>query len=463
MKNFELKPTEENLLLTYQKDTIDRNSDVHAFVDILNSLEDSCSIALDGLWGSGKTFFVKQVKMILDSCASVQPKGNYATEIKSVWQNYHNGQEPEFQTQLCVYYDAWENDNDGDPVLSLVYSILQDVDTETPFPKDAKILEKAAAVIECISGRNATTLLDSMKSDDLLDDLRKSKDTHTVIADFLDHLLDERADRLVVIIDELDRCKPDYAVQLLEKIKHYFDNERITFVFAVNLQELQHTISNYYGNAFDSCRYLDRFFDLRISLPPANMYRYYQSINFQSNYYTVDLVCKKIIELFHFSLREISRYLKAIKIAEYELTHSDGNFSFSDPEGLATQFCTLYIVPLLIALEISDVTSYNQLISGRNPEKLIELLECMNSNYKGHFRELLSRNEIYNTAPESEQQGKEIVTIKEKAVAAYKAIFVKDYTSYDYRCFVGNCEFNAKTKTFLLRLVSLLSKYSKYE
>ena len=121
------------------------------------------------------------------------------------------------------------------------------------------------------------------------------------------------------------------------------------------------------------------------------------------------------------------------------------------------------MVPLLIALEISDVTSYNQLISGHNPEKLIELLECMDSNHKGHFRELLSRNEIYNTAPESEQQGKEIVTIKEKAVAVYKAIFVKDYTSYDYHCFVGNCEFNAETKTFLLRLVSLLSKYSKYE
>lgn len=193
------------------------------------------------------------------------------------------------------------------------------------------------------------------------------------------------------------------------------------------------------------------------------MYRYYQSINFQSDYYTVDVVCKKIIELFHFSLREISRYLKAIRIAEYELTHSDGRFSFSDPEGLATQFCTSYMVPLLIALEISDVTSYNQLISGHNPEKLIELLECMDSNYIGYFRELLSRNEIYNTAPESEQQGKEIVTIKEKAVAVYKAIFVKDYTRYDYHCFVGNCEFNAETKTFLLRLVSLLSKYSKYE
>ena len=463
MKNFELKPTEENLLSTYQNDTIERNSDVHAFVDVLNSLEDSCSIALDGLWGSGKTFFVKQVKMILDSCASVQPKGNYATEIKSVWQNYHNGQEPEFQTQLCVYYDAWENDNDGDPILSLVYSILQDVDTNTPLPKDAKILEKVAAVVECISGISATTLLDSVKSDSLLDDLRKSKDTHTVIADFLDHLLDERADRLVVIIDELDRCKPNYAVQLLEKIKHYFDNERITFVFAVNLQELQHTISNYYGNAFDSCRYLDRFFDLRISLPPANMYRYYQSINFQSDSYTVDVVCKKIIESYHFSLREISRFLKAMTIAEYELSHGNSGFNLSDPEGLASYFCAMYIVPLLLALEISDVTAYNQLISGRNSEKLVELLETMDSNYPGHFRELLSKNEVYNSVPETEQFAKTVVTIREKASAAYEAIFVKNYTVHNYHCFVGNCEFSSKTKTFLLRIVSLLSKYAKYE
>lgn len=74
MKSFELKPTEENLLSTYKNDQIGRNTDIHAFVDILNSLEDSCSIALDGAWGSGKTFFVKQVKMVLESCSPIKSK-----------------------------------------------------------------------------------------------------------------------------------------------------------------------------------------------------------------------------------------------------------------------------------------------------------------------------------------------------------------------------------------------------
>ena len=174
MKSFELKPTKENLLSTYKNDQIGRNTDIHAFVDILNSLEDSCSIALDGAWGSGKTFFVKQVKMILESCSPIESKSEYSEEVKTVWKNYHSGREPEFQAQLCVYYDAWENDNDGDPILSLVYSILQQVDEETPFPKDNKIFEKVAALADCITGKSTTAVLESMKSDSVLDDLRKS-------------------------------------------------------------------------------------------------------------------------------------------------------------------------------------------------------------------------------------------------------------------------------------------------
>lgn len=463
MKSFELKPTEENLLSTYKNDQIGRNTDIHAFVDILNSLEDSCSIALDGAWGSGKTFFVKQAKMVLESCSPIESKSEYRDEVKTVWKNYHSGKEPEFQAQLCVYYDAWENDNDGDPILSLVYSILQQVDEETPFPKDNKIFEKVAALADCITGKSTTAVLESMKSNSVLDDLRKSKNIHRTIVEFLDHLLDERANRLIVIVDELDRCKPDYAVRVLEKIKHFFDNERITFVFAVNVQELQHTISSYYGSHFDSCRYLDRFFDLRIALPPANLQRYYQSIDFQSDYYTVDFVCKKIIEKFHFSLREISRFLKAMKIAEYELTHSD-RFSFSDPEQLTARICEIYLVPLLIALEISDMNAYTQLISGQNPEKMIELCEWIDSSYSGHFRDFLTRDEVYDNAPENEKKDKKVVTLKEKVTAVYEAIFVKSYTARDdYHGFVGNCEFKAETKTYLLRLVSTLSPFSKYE
>lgn len=66
---------------------------------------------------------------------------------------------------------------------------------------------------------------------------------------------------LFVLIDELDRCRPTYAVQLLERVKHLFDVEGVVFVFATNASQLQHSIAGAYGPNFDGMRYLKRFFD----------------------------------------------------------------------------------------------------------------------------------------------------------------------------------------------------------
>ena len=67
MKNFELQATFENVLDTFEKDMWGRNADVRAFVELLDAIDESCSVAVDARWGSGKTFFVKQAKMVLDA------------------------------------------------------------------------------------------------------------------------------------------------------------------------------------------------------------------------------------------------------------------------------------------------------------------------------------------------------------------------------------------------------------
>ena len=156
----------------------------------------------------------------------------------------------------------------------------------------------------------------------------------------------ERGNRLIIFIDELDRCKPTFAVHLLEQIKHYIFDDRITFVFSINLEQLQHTIKQYYGADFDSCRYLDRFFDLRISMPPANMEKFYSEIGLESRYY-VDIVTKRIINMYNFELREITRFYSQIKAAVYEPTHDSEKYDFMFPDGKGRQIILIYIVPLL--------------------------------------------------------------------------------------------------------------------
>lgn len=86
---------------------------------------------------------------------------------------------------------------------------------------------------------------------------------------FIKHLkgLSSRDNKTIFIIDELDRCRPDFAIKTLEVIKHFFDSGDIIFVFAIDMEQLKHSIATMYGQNMDSEGYLKRFMTLEISLP----------------------------------------------------------------------------------------------------------------------------------------------------------------------------------------------------
>ncbi len=76
---------------------------------------------------------------------------------------------------------------------------------------------------------------------------------------------------LFVLVDELDRCRPSYAIQMLERVKHFFSVPGFVFVFATDTEQLSHSTQAVYGNNFNSKRYLQRFFDDTFSLPIAGL------------------------------------------------------------------------------------------------------------------------------------------------------------------------------------------------
>ena len=75
---------------------------------------------------------------------------------------------------------------------------------------------------------------------------------------------------LVIIIDELDRCRPTYAIELLETAKHLFAVDNIVFVLGINIAEMTHSIKALYGSDFDAEGYLRRFINLDYPLPDPN-------------------------------------------------------------------------------------------------------------------------------------------------------------------------------------------------
>lgn len=458
MKNFEIIPTEENLIQALKENILRRNTDLAYFYKLLSSLDTSCTIAIDGRWGSGKTFFVKQSHLLINAL-------NQANEMEDEKRNnitqaipLQNKNDDIDHCQISVYYDAWENDNDTDPIMSIIYEIAKQLGLNYSFDSDCEIFKMAGSIMEAFTGRNVNAIIDKLKGDNPLSSIKKQKDIQEQIRQFLTKLLEERGNRLVIFIDELDRCKPNYAVQLLERIKHYLCDERISFVLSVNLEQLQHTIKHHYGISFDACRYLDRFFDIRIAIPPADKNMFFEKLGLNSDS-IIEMVCKKVIEIYHFELREITRYYCQVKAAIHDPIHdgNDNRWDFSFFDGKAKRLILAYFVPVLIGLKIANLSLYDEFVSGRNPAPLIDIY---GSSEIGEWftNGLLNEGESYTKTTNTN-----LVTREEKLTELYEAIFVYEYTRNDYQKTLGNHIFNADSKIFARRAESMLSDFSNFQ
>ena len=428
MTNYSLKPTDENALELLKTDPIQRKKYVQRFTKILSRMEDDCyTVALNGDWGSGKTFFVKQIKMILDAYNS---QSNMAAgQRTAVQQCYGDASCP--NSYATVYYDAWAFDNHDDPILSLVYAALKSGCGEEPEGKGNSLIEAAVRVIDVIKGTNLAEIYEAFKNhqpEKLTAEIEKAED----------------------INDELDRCKPDYAIRLLERIKHYFDDERITFVFSVNLTQLQWTVKSYYGNSFDATGYLEKFFDLLFTLPPTDYERFLQNrLNLDSDSITGQ-VCLAIIKQFHFSMRQMERYIRIVKIAG----SIDACKSVVGREEKARAFVEEAVIPILIGLQMHDLDMYREFKNGYSSKVMIDILTSPDVLQCGF---LIEADEIFRTG-ETLQRNKNHVEMRDRLQEAYEALFLKTG-----RVDVGKMTFSNHTREYLYEAESILISDNKFD
>lgn len=225
-------------------------------------------------WGSGKTFFMQRWKETLS------------------------------KKHVCVMFNAWETDYSAEPLLALITCIEQqtkdklDITATEPGRRavdlSANILRKAAPLIakglvKKYVGVELDELLGKDGGDDLADGAKNlvssliedQAKTAEHVAEFkvavVDRLVEAAENNSLAVpafifIDELDRCRPTYAIELLERIKHFFELENCKFIIASDSSQLAHSIKAVYGQGFSSGEYLKRFFDAEFSLDNANLY-----------------------------------------------------------------------------------------------------------------------------------------------------------------------------------------------
>lgn len=452
MKSLELKPNKEILLETLEKNIIGRNTEIINFIRLLDSIKSNFSIAIDNDWGTGKTFFVKQAKMILDAYND----HSYDYELSNLEKIKNVIDIKNIDLHLAVYYNAWENDNQKSPLLSLIYEIIKvaKIDTnktDISINKEKIIKDGLSAIVKHFSGIDIKELLKCVETEakDIFKEIKGQKSIKEQVDNILNNLLLEHGERLVIFIDELDRCRPTFAVELLEQIKHYFDNDKITFVFSTNIKQLQYTIKKYYGEAFEAKRYLDKFFDLTISLNEINVIEYFNFVNENSRGDMYDYVCKEIVKEYNFTLKDVIKFVQINKICIENLRKTKNEYLYFDE--IIIRYVLTYVLPIMIGLKIKRYDQYEDFITGKDSTPLITILSKS---------EWISYG-IDKLFSENEKSSKDINIIKEKLELMYKAIFIEEYID-KHSIEIGKLEFTKETRKILFEAEGLLSRFARY-
>lgn len=352
--------TLETIKKTLTEDIIGRNNKLGLFVGMLNSLEAPSIISLDGAWGSGKTYFVKQIEAL--SLLSGEEFKKTFNSITDSSPDERGGQILKFHDEFVSYYfNAWENDCLDDPLQALLFSLINDIEKEESF--QLKCFKNGLKAIN-ITGllKNITQgLIDTDKMFKLTDaqqlasEFITAKERCRTISNELQKLVESSDKKLLVIIDELDRCKPSFAVGLLEAIKHCCLSNNVIFLLATNNEQLKHTVRHFYGDGFDGAGYLNKFYDLQFSLGSVDVDSYLKhKLGGNDNVFA----CEVANEL-HMTMRELNRYSTMILMVQsYMQYHQFSGNSVQE------DFCRYAIVPLSLGLKIKKPDDFQRIYDG---------------------------------------------------------------------------------------------------
>lgn len=351
---------------TFCGDAFGRKELAVQLTSYIDRLRDGAVLAIDAPWGDGKTWFGKNWKQQLE------------TENRKV-----------------IYIDAFEQDYTEDPFMLLASEFMGIVDDTEENIEVNKYKEKAINVAKTtmsigakISIGLATKYLlggvdlskeieDSIQSagDELgnisskliekkFDEYKTNKETFISFKDELKKISEKQDKPIVIFIDELDRCKPDFAVGLVERIKHFFDIPNIVFVLLINREQLENAIKGIYGSDTNASSYLGKFINFFFELPKPKLnytkseYYYRGYINSQFDAYKFPITISSsttqflagLVPVFGLSLRDIEKII--------------GLYAFAYDEQIQNQSYPSDFLLYVIVLKTKDYILFNKLLEG---------------------------------------------------------------------------------------------------
>lgn len=274
------EPPEIDVSNPWADDQLERKAVASELTTIIASIRQQFVISLHSPFGTGKTFFLTRWRQQL------------------INDGYH-----------VMYFNAWKTDFSHDPLAAFITSLKRQIDGISDASQRKTVKDRfddlvrvsgalapqlpsliaKAALRKTIGGetasdlinlyRDITTAMGSLAKERL--DAQEAAESSVeqfkhLLADIVEGITknqnDESKKKLLIFVDELDRCRPTYAVEVLEAIKHLFSVRGLVFILAVDDVQLKSSVASVYGGQLDADGYMRRFIDWRINLPkPSNL------------------------------------------------------------------------------------------------------------------------------------------------------------------------------------------------
>lgn len=421
-KNKDIDIPQDNIFLN---DKLNRKDEIENLSSLIVPTKSALTMSINADWGAGKTTFVK------------------------LWREYLK---KEYEIQ-SIYFSAWENDFSKEPLITMLGEINKYIEDNFKEKKEVtenfkkikeigvKIVKRAlpAFVKGATSGlldidegfENAISSISEQVTNELIENYSKDKELTEQFKETIQELLNliGKDKPFVIFIDELDRCRPLYAIELLERIKHIFGVDGLIFVLSIDKKQLLESIKSQYGN-IDAASYLKRFIELEYNLRNIGkdefctyLYKYYRideiiKAKDIENNYPNDLnhlaIFKYLAKSFDLTLREIEQAFMKMDIV----------FKTIQPRLFESHF---RVFVFLILLKIKREDLYFGLIKKTIPHKeILEKILPKKSDNSTRYIEAAIKSIVYATSTTYEelqkiinQETKKLDSISDKSSKEY--------------------------------------------
>ena len=277
-------------MITLSDDKLYRQEFLNDLFNLFDNFENygdgGLTISINGSYGSGKSTLL-----------------NFIEEKNKLDNKYH-----------IVKYDAWQNNFFDNPLIPILHT-LNGLEKQNKIKSFAKTIVKSLPKIFISTLANAHSIdFSSLNmNENIFDEYNKYLESITIYKKILTEFCMNK--KVILLVDELDRCLPQYQIRVLETLYNIFNIPNLILVIALDRNQLVHSIKQIFGNQANVFGYLSKFIQYEIDLPEDKNNSYLQTlIEFQCQYKEIKSICANMFDLANISIRDCLQIVRELNL-----------------------------------------------------------------------------------------------------------------------------------------------------